>query len=116
MAKAGRSRSPNAKPVKRSSSSKRPPLPRAMQHDDWRPRHAEWRDKPTSLVALDLLLEILLMTIADLNSKLDGIASGVDTLKAEIAALKNQPPAVATQADLDALGARLDTIQSAITA
>ena len=121
MAKAGRSRSPNAKPVKRSSSSKPPqrprrPMPPDERHADWTARHDEFREHQSSRVALDLLLEILLMTIADLNSKLDGIASGVDTLKAEIAALKNQPPAVATQADLDALGARLDTIQSAITA
>lgn len=40
-------------------------------------------------------------SIATLNSKLDQLA-------AQIAAKNNVPPTVATQADLDALGAKLD--------
>ena len=82
--------------------------------DDWRARHDAYRDKPSSLIGIDLLFEILLMTIADLNTKLDGIATGVAALKQQIADLKNAPPAVATQADLDALGAKLDAVSATI--
>jgi outer membrane murein-binding lipoprotein Lpp len=84
--------------------------------EHWHQRHDEWRDHPTSLVALDLLLEILLMTIAELNAKVDTIKTGVDDLKAQIAALKNQPPGPATQEDLDQLGAKLDAVQASISA
>jgi hypothetical protein len=84
------------------------------RHAEWTARHDAYREKPSSLIGIDLLLEILLMTIADLNGKLDAIASGVEGLKQQIADLKNQPPAVATQADLDALGAKLDAVSATI--
>ena len=84
------------------------------RHAEWTARHDAYRDKPSSLIGIDLLLEILLMTIADLNGKIDAIAAGVTTLKQELADLKNAPPAVATQADLDALGAKLDAVSATI--
>lgn len=56
------------------------------------------------------LSEVLLADIAELNTKLDAIKTAMDALKAEIATLKNQPPPVATQADLDALAAKEDAI------
>ena len=53
-------------------------------------------------------------TIPELSAKLDAIQSGVNDLKSQIAELKNQPSPVATQADLDNLGAKLDAISTTI--
>ncbi len=120
MASQVQRRSRSVPRAKRSSKRRPRPRPRPMRpeerHADWTARHDAYRDKPSSLIGLDLLLEILLMTIVELNGKLDSIATGVDGLKQQIADLKNQPPAVATQADLDQLGAKMDAVQAAISA
>lgn len=67
-----------------------------------------------ALIEIVMLLEEKVETIADLNTKLDAVKTSVDALIAEVAALKNAPPAVATQADLDGLGAKVDALHAAL--
>ena len=52
-------------------------------------------------------VEKIMASIADLNTKLDAMKADVDAFIAE----HNAPP-VATQADLDALGERMDAIHA----
>jgi hypothetical protein len=58
-------------------------------------------------------LEVFIMTVADLDGKLDAIRAGVEGLKAEITVLKSSP-ALITQAELDALNAKADAIINTI--
>ena len=52
-------------------------------------------------------LEILVMTVADIQAQLDALA-------AKIAAIPPAADPVATQADLDAISAKIDTITASV--
>lgn len=73
--------------------------------EDFRRRFSNFRNNQMLSHGDTLLMELLMETIADLSAKLDAIKTAIE-------ALKNAPPPVATQADLDALGAKADAIQA----
>lgn len=61
-------------------------------------------------------LECLMETVASLNSKVDTLASDVAAVAVKVAALESAAAPVATQADLDALGEKLDRADAALKA
>lgn len=87
-----------------------PPAPRRfviVDTDDLRSNLQRWRTHHDCGDHWPDFLEIFLMTVADIQSQLDQLA-------AKIAAIPPAPAVVATQADLDAIGAQITTITASV--